>query len=91
MVNPFSKTFGREPKNYIERTYEKDRIIEDFSSEEPSDFTYFICGPRGCGKTVLMTSVASYFKEKDDWIVVDPGPKENLLEIQRQEYTKMLN
>lgn len=80
MFNPFSKTFGREPKNYIERIDEKEKIIEDFSSPDPSYFAYLICGPRGSGKTVLMSSIASYFKDNDDWIVVDPGPKENLLE-----------
>lgn len=80
MINPFSKTFGREPSNYIERDIEKENIIDDFSSSCPTDFAYLICGPRGSGKTVLMSSISSYFKTFDDWIVVDPGPKENLLE-----------
>lgn len=80
MSNPFSKIFGREPDSYIERIDEKEKIITDFSSEKPSEFAYLICGPRGSGKTVLMTSIASYFENQDDWVVLDPGPKENLLE-----------
>lgn len=80
MFNPFSKTFGREPKNYIERFDEKDSIIKNFLSEEPSDFAYLICGPRGSGKTVLMSSIVSQLQKEDDWIVLNPGPKENLLE-----------
>lgn len=76
----FSKTFGIEPNNYIERNSEKERIINDFLSEEPTDFAYMICGLMGCGKTVLMSSIASYFNQLDDWIVVDPGPKDHLLE-----------
>lgn len=80
MINPFSKIFGREPDNYIERYDEKEEVINDFSSPSPSNFAYLICGPRGSGKTVLMTSIASYFESQNDWIVLDPGPKENLLE-----------
>lgn len=79
-MNPFSKTFGKEPRNYIERDNEKEQIIGDFLSGDPVDYSYLICGPRGCGKTVLMSSIASYFKNLDDWIVVDPGPKDHLLE-----------
>lgn len=80
MINPFSKIFGREPDNYIERFDEKEEVINDFSSPKPSNFAYLICGPRGSGKTVLMTSIAAYFENQDDWVVLDPGPKENLLE-----------
>lgn len=79
-MNPFSKTFGREPKNYIERLDEKDEIINDLSSDDPTNFAYLICGPRGSGKTVLMSSIASNLKKEKDWIVINPGPKENLLE-----------
>lgn len=79
-MNPFSKIFGREPKNYIERDSEKEKVINDFLSSNPSDYAYLICSPRGSGKTVLMSSIASYFKNLDDWVVVDPGPKDHLLE-----------
>ncbi len=42
--------------------------------------TYVITGIRGSGKTVLLSSIASFFKQKKDWIVVDPGMKENIIE-----------
>lgn len=80
MKNPFTTTFGIEPTNFINRFKESDLIISEFSAETPSNFAYLITGLRGSGKTVFMSSVSSYFKEKDDWIVVDPGIKENIIE-----------
>lgn len=80
MINPFSTTFGLEPSNYIQRIDESKRIIEEFTSEQPSNYVFLITGVRGSGKTVLLSSVSSALSKRDDWIVVDPGPKDNLLE-----------
>ena len=78
--NPFSITFGIEPNNLIKRIRETNKVIEEFSSETVSNYVYVITGLRGSGKTVFMSSVASHFAEDKDWVVVDPGPKDNLLE-----------
>jgi len=78
--NPFSITFGIEPQNYIERIKESKRIISEFSAENPSNYVYIITGLRGSGKTVLLSTIADHFMEDGDWIVVDPGPKDNILE-----------
>jgi len=78
--NPFSITFGKVPENQICRIKDQDDIISDFLSESPSNYAYFLTGVRGSGKTVMLTSIASYFQKKDDWLVIDPGPKDNLLE-----------
>ncbi len=78
--NPFSTTFGIEPSNYIDRSEESKNIIEEFSSETPSNLVYLISGLRGSGKTVFMSAIADYFARKEDWVVVDPGPKDNILE-----------
>ncbi len=80
MSNPFSTTFGIEPLNYIERITETKKVIEDFSSDFPSNFVYLITGLRGSGKTVLMTNIANHFLSKEDWIVINVGPKTNLFE-----------
>ena len=80
MNNPFSLTFGIVPNNYIDRSEESKNIIEEFSSETPSNLVYLISGLRGSGKTVFMSSIADYFSKKEDWMVVDPGPKDNILE-----------
>ncbi|MBR0419937.1 MAG: ATP-binding protein [Erysipelotrichaceae bacterium] len=78
--NPFSITFGIEPQNYIERIKESQKIISEFSAEIPSNCVYIITGLRGSGKTVLLSTIANYFMEDNDWIVVDPDPKDNILE-----------
>lgn len=78
--NPFVTTFGIEPNNYIDRLKESEQIISEFSSENPSNYVYLISGIRGSGKTVLLSSIANHFMKSDEWIVVDPGPKDNILE-----------
>ena len=80
MSNPFSITFGIEPSNYIKRIKESDKIISEFESEKPSNYVYIITGLRGSGKTVLLSSISNHFINENDWIVVDPGPKDNILE-----------
>lgn len=80
MENPFTTTFGIEPTNYIKRNKESDQIINEFSSSSPSNYVYIITGIRGSGKTVLLSSIANHFMKEDDWIVVDPGPKDNIIE-----------
>ena len=80
MTNPFTITFGIEPSNYINRLKESEKIVEEFSSENPSNYVYLITGPRGSGKTVLLSSIVNKFSEDDKWIVVDPGPKDNIIE-----------
>lgn len=80
MNNPFSTTFGLEPSNYIKRIKETDLIVSEFSSESISNYVYIITGLRGSGKTVLMSAIANHFMKDDGWVVVDPGPKDNILE-----------
>lgn len=78
--NPFSTTFGIEPNNHIKRIKETEKIISDFSADIVSNYVYIITGLRGSGKTVLLSSIYNYFSQDDNWIVVDPGPKDNILE-----------
>ncbi len=80
MSIPFSMTFGIEPDNYIDRVEEQNQIISEFSAEKPANYVYLITGVRGSGKTVLLSAVSHHFMEQGDWIVVDPGPKDNILE-----------
>ncbi len=47
MNNPFNITFGLEPVNYIKSIYESEKIINEFSSESPSNYVYLITGLRG--------------------------------------------
>lgn len=78
--NPFSLTFGIEPSNLIKRIKETDKIISEFSRDVVSNYVYLITGLRGSGKTVLLSTISEYFSNNKDWIVVDPGPQDNILE-----------
>ncbi len=72
--NPFTVIFGVEPKSFIPRTAEYSKIVSEFQSDYPTTSAYVITGVRGCGKTVLMTSLQNYFSKKDDWFVLRLNP-----------------
>lgn len=80
MNNPFTLTFGKEPKNIISRYEQFDIVKNSFLSENPSNNTYLITGVRGSGKTVLLSGIEKYFNELDDWIVVDLNPEDDMVE-----------
>lgn len=80
MKNPFELTFGLKPSNYISRMRQTDEICNDFSNPSPSNHVYMITGTRGSGKTVLLSSIASNFAEKESWMVVELIPSIDMLE-----------
>lgn len=76
-MNPFETMFGREPKEYIHREEETEKIIKTFDDE--SSLVYLITGVRGSGKTVLLSHVSKIINERNDWIVIDLNPEQDLL------------
>ena len=80
-VNPFNIAFGKEPLQLIERPAEFMRICEDFDNENPESNTYVITGVRGCGKTILLSSLRAHYRDEDGWIVVDLVPYKDMLEL----------
>lgn len=72
--NPFNISFGEQPANLIFRERELNEIKENFLSETPTSKPLIITGPRGCGKTVLLSMISNEFSSYDDWIVVDLNP-----------------
>ena len=79
-VNPFSLEFGVEPHECIERLAEINEIKEDFTSIIPSTHFYAILGPRGCGKSVLLSSIVDSFSSMEGWIAIGLNCKDNMLE-----------
>lgn len=73
-TNPFTIIFGIEPPSLIPRLNEYNTITGVFSSETPKTYAYVITGVRGCGKTVLMTSVQKYFSKQKNWLVIRLNP-----------------
>ncbi|MCQ2753036.1 MAG: AAA family ATPase [Bacilli bacterium] len=79
-TNPFNIGFGQEPYNLIERTNEFNEIITTFSSDAPETRTYILTGPRGCGKTVLMTQIAKHLNKNNNFLTIDLNQYGNILE-----------
>lgn len=65
MNNPFSTTFGLELNNFIKRVDESNKIISEFSSDNPSNYVYFLTGIRGSSKTVLLSFFIMNLKKKE--------------------------
>lgn len=70
-LNPFSIMFGKNPTINVSRIEEKELIINTFSSELITNQVYLITAIRGAGKTVLMSEISDFYKEKKDWITLE--------------------
>lgn len=69
--NPYTISFGKIPNKYVSRTAVIDGIIEEFDSDRPDEQVYKLTGIRGTGKTVTLTAIEQYFRDEEDWIVID--------------------
>ena len=65
MSNPFSTTFGLEPNNFINWVDESNKIISEFSLDNPPNYVYFLTGIRGSSKTVLLSFFIMNLKKKE--------------------------
>ena len=80
IANPFNVSFGEKPSSYISRDSEFDRIVSTFNSPTPESKALIITGPRGCGKTVMLSIVKKHYDTLSDWITVDLNPFEDMAE-----------
>lgn len=77
--NPYSLVFGKEPNQLISRAVPSTEVITAFTSDTPSQQIYIITGIRGCGKTVLMTTISRKIAKKTNWITVELNPERDML------------
>ena len=77
--NPFTLSFGKSPNEIISRYDYANEIISNFVSDNPVSHAYLIEGVRGCGKTVLMTSIEKELAKEKDWIVIDLNSTQDLI------------
>lgn len=72
--NPFTHTYGSAGQAYINMGWER-KAIDNFSYDIPSEYVYKITGVRGSGKTVVLSDIIRYYREKEQvdkgWIVYD--------------------
>ncbi len=79
MSNPFTLSFGIIPEQFISRPVFDNRIIDDFIADRPSIRAYMITGVRGSGKTVMLSEITRRLRERDDWVVVELNPEEDMM------------
>lgn len=89
--NPFCISFGKKPFEYIDRTLERQRIIDTFELEPITDQLFLITGIRGSGKTVLMNTVAEELSKNGNWIILRESASSNLLEMVYSDLYDKLN
>lgn len=77
--NPFTLSFGKSPIEFVSRYEYVEEILGTFKSQNPVSNAYLIEGIRGCGKTVLMTTIEKELEKEKDWIVVDLNATTDLL------------
>lgn len=89
--NPFSLSFGKEPKSLINSSSQYNEIKNNFTEDNPVSSTYLITGVRGSGKTVLLTRLSKYFANNDDWIVVELNPEIEMFEYLASSIYEQIN
>lgn len=72
--NPFNISFGKEPKKLLSRQNQVSEIVSVFNNDNPETESYILTGPRGCGKTVLLSQIKKEFDSFDNWITIDLNP-----------------
>ena len=79
-TNPFTPTFGHVPFALAGRTEYIDDVIGGLANRpgDPNRSTVFI-GPRGSGKTVLLTAISRIASEQG-WICVNVSARDGMLE-----------
>ena len=78
--NPFTLSFGKSPNELISRNEYAEQIVNTFHAKNPISHAFIIEGIRGCGKTVLMTTIEKQLAEEKDWIIVDLNSTQNLID-----------
>ena len=79
-INPFNISFGKPPLHPVARHDEFQTIIETFDNVNPETNSFLLTGPRGCGKTAMLTEIKNYYDAKKDWLAIDLIPDGDMLQ-----------
>lgn len=79
--NPFIITFGKKPVEYISRPFQTDEILNMFTGNPITNQVYIIVGPRGSGKTVMLSDIANRLEEDPQWTVIRCAPTADMMRI----------
>ena len=87
--SPFALSFNKKTLQCISQLTEMNRILESFCAEHPPTQIYIITGVRSSGKTVMMTNIATEFRKRADWIVVELNSTHDMLQSLAAEIYKI--
>ena len=89
-INPYSKIFGKIPRENISRTSIIDTIVGEFNSKTPESMIYVLTGIRGSGKTVTLTELVNVMETDPAWFCVEinSSSKDLLKSLASQLYAK---
>ncbi len=73
--NPYVISFGKMPKQYIDRTILLDELMDTLNAEPIENSVFILTGIRGSGKTVTLTDLEKRMRAENDWIII--GLKSN--------------
>lgn len=76
--NPFCISFGKQPFEYIDRTVDRQLVIDTFDLDPITDQLFLITGVRGSGKTVFMNTIAKQLQETENWIVLSESASSDI-------------
>ncbi len=79
--NPFVITFGKKPIEYISRPHQTEEILDMFLTDPITNQVYIIRGPRGSGKTVMLSDIANRLEENKQWIAIRCAPTSDILRV----------
>ena len=68
------------PYEYLPRQEEIATLEERITSTPPQSHCFVVTGVRGSGKTVLLTALQKRFELRDDWIVIELNPEDDMRE-----------
>ena len=77
--NPFAINFGKIPTQYISRDLILDEILDCITDSSVQNSCFMLTGPRGSGKTVMMTSIEKEVLKYEEFIVIRLNPTRDML------------
>ena len=77
--NPFAINFGKIPTQYISRDLILDEILDYITDSSVQNSCFMLTGPRGSGKTVMMTSIEKEVLKYEEFIVIRLNPTRDML------------
>lgn len=77
--NPYTISFGKIPTQFISRSSIIDSITEALDNEAPDEQAFKLTGIRGTGKTVTLTAIERYFRDRENWVVIGLRPDTDIM------------